>query len=222
MSGAGTPGGLVALVLAGGDLTAARLTAPLLEGVEVVVAADGGLRHAAALGLTPDLVVGDLDSLTQETLSAHPGVRVESYPRAKDQLDLELAIAAARERGATAVRVIGAFGDRLDQSLAALLIAARAAQGDPPFPVTLAGGTHEARVCVPGTPYEADLPAATTVSLLALSGGTVATAAGLRYPVEALELPVGVGLGVSNAAAGGRVKVRCESGVLAVVVEHGA
>lgn len=210
----------VALVLAGGDLPPAELVAPLLRGAAFVVAADGGLRHSAALGLAPDMLVGDLDSVTAEAMSAHAGVPVERHPSAKDELDLELALAAARRLGAREARVLGAFGDRLDQSLAALLVAARLATSAPPFPVSLHGGAHEAHVCAPGVPCEAGWPAGTTVSLLALAGGAVVSASGLAYPVEGLRLPFGVGLGVSNVVVGERVSLRCEAGVVAVIAEH--
>lgn len=219
MSRAGTG---AALVLAGGEPPLPELVPPLLEGVGMVIAADGGLRHAAALGLAPDLVVGDLDSVGPELLRAYAPVPVERHPRAKDQLDLELALSSARRLGAASARVLGAFGGRLDQSLANLLVAARLAADEPPFPVSLHGGPHEARVCVPGLPCEAGWPAGTTVSLLALAGDAVATATGLAYPVDGLLLPFGAGLGVSNAATGGRVVVRCDSGVLAVVAELAA
>ncbi|HEX7040151.1 MAG TPA: thiamine diphosphokinase [Trueperaceae bacterium] len=212
--------GPAALVLAGGEPPAAGLLAPLLEDVGPVVAADGGLRHAAALGLAPDLIVGDLDSVTEDLLRAFPDVPVERHPRAKDELDLELALAAARRLGAASARVLGAFGGRLDQSLANLLVAARLATAEPPFPVTLHGGAHEARPCAPGLTCDAAWPPGTTVSLLALGGYAVVTATGLAYPVEDLRLPFGVGLGVSNVATGGRVVVRCAAGVVAVIAEH--
>ncbi len=212
--------GTVALVLAGGEAPADALLRPLLRGAGVVVAADGGLRHAAAVGRAPDLIVGDLDSATEDLLSAYPDVPVERHPRAKDELDLELALAAARRLGAGSARVLGAFGGRLDHSLATLLVAARLARAEPPFPVTLHGGAHEARLCTPGLPCLARWPAGTTVSLLALGGDAVVTATGLAYSVKDLRLPFGVGLGVSNVATGDEVAVRCASGVVAVVAEH--
>ena len=59
-----------------------------------VVAADGGLHRARALGLDVEVVVGDLDSVTPEALAAAEaaGARVVRYPRAKDATDLELAL----------------------------------------------------------------------------------------------------------------------------------
>src|SRR5690606_6487034 len=184
------------------------------EAVPLVVAADGGLRHAVDLGLRPDLLVGDMDSVTARALDAFPALPTERHPTAKDELDLELALAAARRLGATSARVLGAFGGRLDHSLATLLVAARLAAAEPAFPVSLHGGPHAARVCTPALPATLAVRPGTTVSLLALSGDAVASATGLAYPVVGLRLPFGAGLGVSNVATGESVDVLCASGAV--------
>lgn len=114
----------VALVLAAGDLPVPPLWARLLNGVSVVVAADAGLAHARVLGVTPDLLVGDLDSVSSADLAAFPALPRETYPVDKDYLDLELALDAALKRDAVELRIVGAFGGRFDHSLAALLVAA--------------------------------------------------------------------------------------------------
>ena len=58
-----------------------------------VIAADGGLDRAAALGLDVDVVIGDLDSVSAEALAAAEaaGARIVRHPEAKDATDLELA-----------------------------------------------------------------------------------------------------------------------------------
>ena len=92
-----------ALVIAGGDapapLDATLASAPL------VVAADSGVGHALALGLTVDLVIGDLDSAVPDDVAraAAAGARVHRFPADKDATDLELALDAARTFGATSV-----------------------------------------------------------------------------------------------------------------------
>lgn len=85
----------------------------------VIIAADGGTRHAMALGFMPAVVVGDLDSLVAEDrkiLDAR-GVEIRRYPRDKDQTDLELALAYALETWDDSITIIGGIGGRLDQTL---------------------------------------------------------------------------------------------------------
>lgn len=215
--GAGRP---AAIVLAAGDIPVPALLPPLLEGVQLVVAADGGLRHAAPLGLMPSLIVGDLDSVEPALLAKYDRVSVEEHRADKDELDLELAMIAARELGAGPIRVLGAFGGRLDHTLAALLVGARWAEEG--HRVSLHGGSHEAWFCTPRLPLELTLARGTIVSLLALRGPATLTSEGLRFVLQSTTLEFGVGLGMSNAVSGDRVLVRSESGVAALVVEHEA
>jgi thiamine pyrophosphokinase len=92
-----------------------------------VICADGGARHARAMELIPDVVVGDLDSLDPDLRAEFEaaGVRFEVHPVCKDETDLELALRLAIASGATEVDLLAVLGGRLDQSLANLLLLAR-------------------------------------------------------------------------------------------------
>ena len=207
-----------ALVLAGGTLPATGLWPLLLEGRDLVIAADGGLAHARVLGVEPDLIVGDFDSVEAGDLRRYEHVPVERHPPEKDDLDLELALSAAWERGADHANVAGAFGDRLDQSFGALLIAARlVASGRS---LALFAANHEARVVAAGGSLTRELHPGTTVSLLALAEDCVVSTSGVHYPLREAALPMGTGLGLSNAATGGPVELAVHAGVVALLVEH--
>lgn len=207
-----------ALILAGGTLPLPDLWPQLLQGDPLVIAADGGLAHARVLGVNPQLLVGDLDSVEAADLRRHESVPVESHPTDKDQLDLELALAAAWARGATSVKVAGGLGDRLDQTLAALLIAGRAAQKG--HRVALYGGRNEAQPVTAGTTLTTELAAGTNLSLLALGEGCCVSVTGVAFPLTQAELPWGSGLGVSNRALGGAVHLTVHSGTAALLLEH--
>lgn len=223
-----------ALVFAAGSVPVPPQRTSALAGATFVIAADGGLAHAITLGWEPDLVVGDMDSVRERDLASVPAGRIDRHPRAKDDLDLELALDAARDRGARRIDVVGAFGSRLDQSFAALLIAARYAREG--IDVRLHGGTYEARAVPPAGKTTLTLPAGTVVSLLALTEDVVVSTSGLRYALDRAPLPYGTGLGVSNevvasqqgttaASDGGTVgltdvTVQAHDGSLAVLVEH--
>ena len=231
----GAPG-RTALVLAAGTIPLPRLIPPLLAGANIVIAADGGLELARTLRLTPDLLVGDMDSVSRSALDAFPNVPRQRHPAAKDELDLELAIAAALERGASEIRVLGAFGSRFDQSVAALLIAARyargadvsaSAAGAAPVPISLHGANHEAHVLTAGRGRRLALPAGTTVSLLPLGESAQVTSTGLEYELARTALPAGTGLGVSNRVTGSPgessvIGLEVHAGAVALLVEHDA
>lgn len=92
----------------------------LLSHADLLIAADGGGNSLYRAGLTPDLLVGDLDSLKPQALHAfrQAGVVIRQYPPAKDETDLELALLQAVAANATRIDILGALGGRFDQSLA--------------------------------------------------------------------------------------------------------
>src|SRR5512144_1087802 len=130
---------MYALILADGDAPARReLDAAWPgwdEGIGLVIAADGGARHAATLGVTIDVWVGDGDSVDPATLVALAGrgVPIERSRQDKDESDTELAVLAALRRGADGVVIVGALGGtRIDHSLANIgLLALPALAGRP-------------------------------------------------------------------------------------------
>lgn len=205
-----------AVVLAGGDVVVTPYLLELLEGSRLVIAADSGLRHAEPLGLAPALVVGDFDSVTKEVLASFPDLPRHQHPVDKDRLDLELAIDMALERGAEELLVLGAFGSRFDQSLAALLICARLSRAG--VRISLHDGARDGYVVPGGSALSLELPDATVFSLLALEESRCSVD-GAEYRLDDVRLPFGVGLGVANRARGGpRLEVR--TGLVALLVER--
>ena len=111
------------IIIANGHLSNPGEARQRIRPGDQVICADGGTRHAQAMGITPDIIVGDLDSLAQGLHSEleAAGVRFEVYPARKDETDLELALRLAINEGATEIEMLAMLGGRLDQSLANLL-----------------------------------------------------------------------------------------------------
>jgi thiamine pyrophosphokinase len=204
------------VILAGGDLQVSAHVLERLRGVDLVVAADGGARHAQTLGVFVDLWVGDFDS-SQGLEADLANVPREGHPVDKNQVDTELALLAARSRGATEALVIGAFGGRFDHALTIATIALRNTLAG--FPVDLESGSEAGWSLVPGRDLSLNLGAGTTFSVIAL--GSVAaglTVAGAKWPLERADLPFGFGWGVSNVALG-PVRLSLEAGMALVVAQ---
>ena len=140
----------------------ARLAA-WLRADDYLIGADGGTMHCLALGRRPDVVVGDLDSLSGGVVAElrAAGVEIEEHPVAKDKTDLDLAIDRAIRDGADAVLLVGALGGRLDQTLSNLLLLARRE-----WPVHASCGCHwppaGERRTRPGTGRETMTPCPTS------------------------------------------------------------
>jgi len=107
------------VIFANGDLPDLNKARSLIRADDFILCADGGTRHALALGVKPDLVIGDMDSLGKNIWQEleKTGVSIELFPRDKNETDLELAINRAIELGQKEIIVIGALGGRLDQTL---------------------------------------------------------------------------------------------------------
>ena len=186
-----------------------------------VVAADGGLERALALGLDVDVVIGDLDSASEAAVAAaeRAGARVVRHPVAKDATDLELALDEAVALGARRVLVVASAGGRLDHLLASLLQLG----SDRLAGLELDALVGEALVHVvrgerrlSGTPGE-------VVTLVPLGGPAAGiTTTGLEYPLAAETLAPGSTRGVSNVFAGTDAHVRVTEGVLLAIRPDGA
>ncbi len=198
-----------AIVVTGGD--------PVDPGVAIppaglVIAADAGLVHALDLGLRVDLVVGDLDSVDAATLEGLH-VDVERHPTTKDATDLELALAAARNRGAARVVVLGGGGGRLDHLLGnALLLGSAEWEG-----MDLEWRVAGSRAVVVRDAAELAGRPGDLVSLLPLGGPAVVTTSGLRWSLEGETLPPGTSRGISNELTAPVATVAVASGVVLAV-----
>ncbi len=204
-----------AVVFTGGDPPPSAV-AVHLPAAALVIAADSGLEHAAALGRPVDLVVGDLDSVDPELLAAAraSGTTVEAHPREKDHTDLELALDAALIRGARAVTVVGGHGGRLDHFLANLTLLASAR-----FAATrLDAWVGAAHVVVVHDDEVLEGRPGSLVSLIPLGGpvGGIRTD-GLRYPLTDEDLDAGTTRGVSNEFLESAARVRVRTGTLLAI-----
>jgi thiamine pyrophosphokinase len=181
-----------------------------------VIAADGGLEHAAALGLEVALAVGDFDSASTEAVAAAEtvGTRVERHPAEKDETDLELALEAALRLSPDRVLVLAGDGGRLDHLLAALLLLASPSWADVEVDAEIGGArVHVIRSerALVGTPGE-------LVSLIAAHGPAEGVRTeGLEYPLAGETLEPGSTRGVSNVFSAGEARVSLERGVLLAV-----
>jgi thiamine pyrophosphokinase len=108
------------IILANGELPDPTKARAILRRDDFILCADGGTHHALALGLKPNLIIGDMDSTESELLKKFQadGIEIELYPRDKNDTDLELAIQKAIELDPIEIIIVAGFGGRMDQTLA--------------------------------------------------------------------------------------------------------
>ncbi len=218
-----------AIVLADGDVAPrARIDATWpgwADPAALVIAADGGARHAAALGLRPVIWVGDGDSVAPDELErlAADGAEIRRVASAKDESDTELAVLAALERGADDIVILGALGGgRIDHALANVgLLAHPALAGRRAILLDAAARVSLLRAPGPdGAPIQCALPGRVgdLVSLLPLGDGVEGvTTNGLAYPLTDEPLPAGPARGLSNIRQNAAAGVSVRRGMLLIV-----
>jgi thiamine pyrophosphokinase len=202
-----------AVVFVNGQLDDPDGAKALLGPDDLIIAADGGAVHCRTLGVSPDVIIGDMDSLPEEDQQHfnQMGVRFIRHSHRKDETDLELALLHAREAGVDEVLVLGALGGRWDQTFANLLLPVyhRLANLDVSY---WHAGTW-IYVIVQSRTIRGS--AGQTVSLIPIGGDArgVSTA-GLEWPLEGETLFIGGSRGVSNLLLGEEAAIKLEEGTL--------
>jgi thiamine pyrophosphokinase len=205
------PSGPRVIVFAGGD-PPPRSVLEVIASADYVIAADSGLDHALRLGVTVDLLVGDLDSVSLAGVAQ--ARRIQQHPADKDATDLAIALEAAVGLGPETVVVVGGHGGRIDHLLAnaALLAAPEHAALDL---VWLAG---TARVYAIHHRRELTGQPGDLLTLLPYGGpATGVSTSGLRWRLHGATLNPGTTRGVSNEFTAAQPLVTVSTGVLLAV-----
>ncbi len=194
------------LIVAGGVASADEVREAAKD-ADFVIAADGGFSLASQAGLRVDLLVGDMDSL--DCVPEH--VPTLKFPQEKDATDLELALDYACGLNPERILVVGAFGARLDHTLANANLLEKYN-----LPVVLFHQGFRVYLVV----QKLEIPAALgdLVSLIPLSAEVQGIFTwGLRYPLQDGVLFRASTRGVSNEVIGLPCGVRVREGKLLLI-----
>jgi thiamine pyrophosphokinase len=201
------------LLLLGGEGPRRAQLEEVLRAAGLVIAADSGFDLALRLGILPDLLVGDLDSVAASPgLAAFPAERIRRFPRDKDETDAELGLRLFAERGIRSIVLAGGGGGRLDHLLA---VAGLFERESPP------AAWYTALERVERVDGEARLSGCrgrrvSFFPLGAAAGGL--SSEGLKWPLDGLEWPRGRG-GISNLVTADPAWVRIGRGSLLMIRE---
>ncbi len=194
-------------IIGNGVILEPERVAEKIRGFEIVVAVDGGLIWLDQMGIQPDLILGDLDSVSEELLGRYLDVEVRRYPTEKDESDMELAILQFPNDQVT---LFGAFGRRIDHSLYNMALLRR-------FPtIRIEDGEEEAFVLTKEATLNVDV--GQLISLIPLSDEVRGvTTKGLKWELVEQTLSSEL-ISLSNVALQGQVAVALSAGELLVVL----
>lgn len=198
-----------AVIFAGGEVTDYRHAKGLLKPNDMLVAADSGLEHLIKLGIEPDIMIGDMDSVRSEIV----GGEIIKLPVMKDETDTEAAIRVSIERGADEILLLGAMGTRKDHSIANVLLLKRLK--DLGIRASVVDDKNEIyflsdEVVISGN--DGDL-----VSILPLSDLEGISTKGLFYSLDNDTLFMGTSRGVSNVMTDNKCRITVKKGNALVI-----
>jgi thiamine pyrophosphokinase len=210
-----------AILVAGGQIESGTAVDAVLDEARThqayIVGVDSGTDAALTLNLSPTLVIGDMDSISPYVLATIEAQHIETvqHPPEKDETDLELALIEVVQRGARWIRILGATGNRLDQTIANIYLLGLPILDD--IDVKLVAGEQTTSLIGAGThPLIGEI--GDTISLIPFNADAQGiTTEGLKYPLKNETLSLGPARGVSNVIVSPKPSVTLKHGQLLVI-----
>lgn len=177
---------------------------------ELIIAADGGLAYLDEVGIAPDIIIGDFDSLgyvpkRNDVIKLNP---------VKDITDMDAAVNEGLKRGYTEFHLYGACGGRIDHTVANLQLVASLAQKD--IKAYIHSETIITAVCNGEITFDKSCKG--YISVFSHSDKSVGVSVhGLKYTLDNAELSNTFPLGVSNEFVGTESKISVKNGTLIIV-----
>ena len=188
---------------------------------DLIIAADGGTHHCKSLGITPNVIIGDFDSLDPKELTTYQqaGVEIYQYPMRKDETDLELVMQFILKQEVTDIYIIGALGERWDMTIANILLIAH-----PMFSrlkIHLLDGSQELVLLHGEDQINLHGQSGYQLSLIPLAGDAHGvTTHGLEYSLNNETLYFASTRGVSNVFLHDHAQVIIKEGVLLCILNR--
>lgn len=197
------------VVIGSGSRVSKEKLLAAIEKSDFTIAADGGAQYAVHLGIQPDLLVGDFDSIAESDLQyfREAGVPIEQFPKEKDETDMELAIRLLEEKEIREITLFGASGSRLDHTFLNTLLILKAKKRE--TKIILIDETNEIRALeekMTITKRDGYL------SVMPVDSSILISLSGVEYPLERKRIYLGDGLGVSNEITSEFATVECHEG----------
>lgn len=187
------------------------------ENYDYIIGADGGCNHLNNMGILPNYIIGDLDSIDKELISYYENKNIifKKFPTHKDETDSQLCVYLAKDLGAKKIDFIGSLGGRIDHSLANIGFMYHVYEmGIEPRIITNEEEIyilHNEKRIIKGKKGN-------TISILALKDNALGvTLQNLEYPLDNAEIEYLSPLGISNVMLEDECIISVKEGYLLVV-----
>lgn len=175
---------------------------------DCIICADSGYDRAIKYGLSPDIIIGDMDSVKADFSSENTIV----YPSRKDYTDSELVLDYAISNGFDKILMFGMTGTRMDHTYANISLLLKCRNAD----VVIIDENNEIRMLFDEIKIKGKI--GDTVSILPFSSDLVGvTSKGLEYSLNNSTVKIGTSLGVSNKMTEEACTIEIKEGIALVI-----
>ncbi|MGM0470724.1 MAG: thiamine diphosphokinase [Bacillota bacterium] len=192
-----------------------------LQEEDFIIAVDGGTDYAYQLGVNPDLICGDLDSISNQVLKfyrSQENIEWQQHPCCKDKTDAELALETAITKGYRDIVIYAAVGARIDHTLANLYLLEKLDQ--PNLRIKLISANE--RIELITDERIINNLADKTVSLLPITDQVTGVSLyGFKYELSNQTINRGETLGISNIITNQRAVIEVNQGKIMMIINLG-
>jgi thiamine pyrophosphokinase len=212
-----------AIIFVNGNLSDFSQAKKIIKKEDYLIAADGGVKHILKLGLTPNIVIGDFDSMPKNILKnigwtrRSTPIKIIKYPSKKNKTDFELAIDFSLKRKFQEIVIIGILGDRIDHFLANIFLLIKVQTKNKSIKIKIIEGKKEIYILNKEIAINGKI--GDEISIIPVSEKLEkVTTEGLKYQLNNETLFFGTTRGVSNVMNKTSIKIFVKKGV--ALIEH--
>jgi len=203
-------------VVTNGHIENLDILKSIIKNSDYVICADGAAKYLMNLNIYPNLLVGDLDSISSDTLQwiENSEVNIKKFPIKKNMTDTELAIEFALEQSPSRITIVGAVGSRMDHSLGNIMLLYKILKMG-----TAARIINEVNdITITDSALEVEGRVGQTISIIPIGGDVRGvTLEGLEYPLINHNINMGNSLGISNRFIKENATISVKEGLLLVI-----
>ena len=199
------------LIVANGTIRNKSFYRNTIKKADKIIAADGGADNCIKLGIIPDYVIGDFDSISKKAKVKFR--KILMHDKSQDKTDLEKAISLAKKLKCTKLAIIGAIGSRIDHTISNIISLLNTSVPSEIFDEANNIFAVEKKINLAGKKDD-------TVSVIPLSNVKGLAYAGLKWKPKSKNVGIGW-TGVSNRMTGKKATIKLKSGKLIVIKSRG-
>lgn len=183
---------------------------------DYLIAVDGGANKLVKTSFSPNIIIGDMDSISRSALKKFRKITQKKFPPQKNEVDLELAINYCVKKKFKEILILGAIGSRTDMSLTNIFLLSQIPKN---IKAKIVHQNQEIFLLPKKSFITGNI--GEKISLFPIQGNVKGlTLKGLKYELKNSDLTFGIGKGLSNEFKNKKAQISFKDGVLLCVHFH--